>query len=190
MNAECEQILNAVASDNLTVREAADRFGSSVSRIYAMCKKFGVVPRAGRPPRCPQLADREWLHRKIIIENMAYREVAEIVGCSRQRVHQKAKLFDLCRPRKVARKILKPCRTIPLKGLLDSKRLRGTYKGKLHIAHVFPSGSIKLLSTGQVCDDPDTAAAAVCKRPVNGWDFWQYKAAPGTWKPIRTLMEQ
>jgi hypothetical protein len=121
---------------------------------------------------------------------MAYREIAELVGCSRQRVHQKAKQFGLRRSRKVAKKIQRPRRVIPLKGLLKSKRLRGTYKGRIQIAHVFPSGSIKLLSTGQILDDPNAAASAVCKRPANGWKFWHYKSAPGTWVPLQTLMDK
>jgi len=64
-------------------------------------------------------------------------------------------------------------------------RLRATYKGKLHRAHVRRDGRIRF--GGTTYTSPSAAAVAVMKRPANGWWFWKYERAPGDWVRLKEL---
>ncbi len=76
---------------------------------------------------------------------------------------------------------------IPLKGLLSSKRIKKTYKGKEYKAWVLPTGRIKY--NGQLFNSPSGVATHICKRNVNGWSFWYYRNKNGEWDKLKTLRE-
>ena len=78
-------------------------------------------------------------------------------------------------------------KSIPLKGLIAKKALRGTYKGTDHLAWVLSSGRIKLKSTGEIYDSPSGAAKAIRKHPTDGWLFWHYLNDKHDWVPLSTL---
>jgi GIY-YIG catalytic domain-containing protein len=85
--------------------------------------------------------------------------------------------------------IKKPTGKAPLKGLLGSKRLRGTYKGKAVLAWVYTSGRIKLKATGALYDTPSGAAKAGTGMGFNGWRFWSFKNSKGEWVQLRELLK-
>ncbi|MDY6913809.1 MAG: helix-turn-helix domain-containing protein [Planctomycetota bacterium] len=140
--------------------------------------------------KIPELADPEWLRQKLIVEGLTYQRIGDLVGCSRQRVHQRAQQFGLHRPRRpAASRKPKKRRVIPLKGLLKEKRLRALYNGKLYIARVYRSGRLRMRATGEVYDSPDAAATAVCEQETDGWEFWHYKNPQLGWVPLNTLRQ-
>lgn len=63
--------------------------------------------------------------------------------------------------------------------------LRGTFKGRTYKARVRQNGTIRYKK--RVFDSPSLAAAAVVKRPINGWWFWRFERAPGLWVRLREL---
>jgi hypothetical protein len=69
----------------------------------------------------------------------------------------------------------------PLQGLLrDDQRIYCSYKGKDYVARVMPSGTIKMIPSGQCFDSPSMAGIAVNKKKtVNGWKLWKYKEKNG-----------
>ena len=69
----------------------------------------------------------------------------------------------------------------PLQGLLrDDQRIYCSYKGKDYVARVMPSGTIKMIPSGQCFDSPSMAGIAVTKKKtMNGWRFWKYKDKTG-----------
>lgn len=185
-------IVDAVIADKLTAKETAARFGLTLAGIYYICRKYGIKPRKRRkdylPSKYPEIADKEWLRAKFVDEYLTYQAIADMVGCSRQRVHQRVLEFGLTRPRISRAKPKKPKRVIPLKGLLKDKRIRAIYKGKRFIAHVMPSGAIKRRDSGEVFDSPCLAAQAVSgRKKVNGWTFWRYRVEDGSWNPLADL---
>lgn len=187
-------IVDAIIADNLTAKETAARFDLTLAGIYYICRKYNVKPRKRRkdylPSKYPQIADKEWLRKKFVDEYLTYQAIADMVGCSRQRVHQRVLEFGLTRPKISRAKPKKPKRVIPLKGLLKDKRIRGTHRGKLYIAHVMPSGAIKRRDTGEVFDSPCEAARAVSgRKTVDGWEFWRYRVSKGCWTPLAALKE-
>lgn len=144
-----------------------------------------------RRPKYLELADRTWLYQKLVVEDLTYQRIADLIGCSRQRVHQRAKQFALRRRKKrSARAKKRKKRVIPLKGLLKEKRLRARHNGKLYVLRVYPSGRLQMRHTGKVYNNPDNAAKAVCKQKTDGWTFWRYKNAERNWVPLSTLREQ
>ncbi len=185
------EILEIITEEHLTAREAAERFGKTVSHIHYLCAKHAVIPEPGRVPVFPDIANPDWLKQKLVDEDLSCREIAEMVGCSRQHVYQKAKEFDLPRKKiRIPKRQRKHRPFVPLKGILSDKRLRGTYKKQLHIAHVGPSGKIQVRQTRELFVTPDEAAQAVCEKKTRGMAFWHYKVAPGTWAPLSTLADR
>jgi len=184
-------IVNAIVTENLTAKEASARFGLTLAGIYYICRKHKIKPRKRRkdylPSKYPQIADKEWLKKKFVDEYLTYQAIADMVGCSRQRVHQRVLEFGLTRPRISRAKPKKPKRVIELKGLLKDKRIRAMYRGKRYIAHVLPSGAIKRRDTGELFDSPGKAAESVCGRTVDGWNFWKYRDGDGSWEPLSRL---
>ena len=185
-------IVEAIITDKLTAKEAAERFKLTLAGIYYICRKHGIKPRKRRkdylPSKYPQIADKEWLRLKFVDEYLTYQAIADMVGCSRQRVHQRVLEFGMTRPRISRAKPKKPKRVIPLKGLLKDKRIRGMYKGKRYIGHVMPSGAIKRRDTGEVFDSPCEAARSVSgRKTINGWTFWRYRVSKGCWEPLSAL---
>lgn len=185
-------IIDAILGDKLTAKEAAERFELTLAGIYYICRKHNIKPRKRRkdylPSRYPEIADKEWLRQKFVDEYLTYQAIADLVGCSRQRVHQRVLEFSMTRPMISRAKPKKPKRVIPLKGLLKDKRIRAIYKGKRYIGHVMPSGAIKRRDTGEVFDSPCAAARSVSKRKtVSGWTFWSYRVSKGCWEPLSAL---
>ncbi len=100
MKEKHKTILDAVAAENLTMKEAATRFGVSYATVQYICSKYGVIARRDyAPPKIPLLADKEWLKQKVCVEKLSYQAIADMVGCSRQRVHQRVKEHGLKHPR-------------------------------------------------------------------------------------------
>ena len=64
-------------------------------------------------------------------------------------------------------------------------QIRKTYKGRLYRAVVRGDGTIRFL--GRVFNSPSQAAVAVAHRPINGWNWWKYEAAPGEGVPLDAL---
>ena len=184
------RILNALKTEDLTVNETAAKFNVTTAMVRYVCNRYGFRPRKGYHSGIPELANAEWLRRRIVVERRTLQQVADMVGCSRQRVHQRLLQFGIRPPkrRKMVRR--KRRRRIALKGLLGERRVRAWHDGKRHTARVMRSGAIKLLPDGKVYDNPDKAARAVCKERTDGWSFWHYKAAPATWAPIAELRDR
>lgn len=182
-----KRILNALKSEDLTVDETATKFNVTTAMVRYVCNRYGFRPRKGYHSRIPELADAEWLRRRIVVERRTLQQVADMVGCSRQRVHQQLLQFGIRPPKRHRGGRHKRRRRIALKGLLSERRVRAWHDGRQYTARVMRSGAIKLLPDGKVYDNPDKAARAVCKEPTDGWSFWCYKAAPGTWVPIAEL---
>jgi len=186
-------IVDAIVGEKLTAKEASDRFSLTLAGIYYICRKHGIKPRKRRkdylPSKYPQIADEKWLRKKFIGEYLTYQAIADMVGCSRQRVHQRVLEFGLTRPRISRAKPQKPKRVIALKGLLKDKRIRAMYKKKRYIAHVLPSGAIKRRDTGELFDLPGRAAESICGKAVNGWRFWRYRDDEGNWEPLIKLKQ-
>ena len=187
-----KSIIDAVIADNLTAKETAERFGLTLAGIYYICRKYNIKPRKRRkdylPSKYPMIADKEWLRVKFVDEYLTYQAIADLVGCSRQRVHQRVLEFGLTRPKISRAKPKPPKRVIPLKGLLKDKRIRAMHKNKRYIAHVMPSGAIKRRDTGEVFDSPCEAARSVSGRKrVDGWAFWKYRVSKGCWVTLDTL---
>ena len=185
-------IVDAIVADKLTAKETAARFDLTLAGIYYICRKYEVKPRKRRkdylPSKYPQIAVKEWLRQKFVDEYLTYQAIADMVGCSRQRVHQRVIEYGLTRPKISRAKPKKPKRVIPLKGLLKDKRIRAMHKGKRFIAHVMPSGAVKRRDTGEVFDSPCEAARSVTGRKrIDGWTFWRYRFAKGRWEPLSTL---
>ncbi|MDP6546150.1 MAG: hypothetical protein QGH60_19400 [Phycisphaerae bacterium] len=188
-------IVDAIVADNLTAKETAARFGLTLAGIYYICRKYEIKPRKRRkdylPSKYPQIADEEWLRQKFVDEYLTYQAIADMVGCSRQRVHQRVLEFGMTRPKISRAKPKKPKRVIPLKGVLKDKRIRAKYGGKRYIAHVMPSGAIKRRDTGEVFDSPCEAARSISRRKsVNGWKFWLYRVGKGCWEPLANLKKE
>ena len=139
-------------------------------------------------PLFPKIADRQWLYEKRVVEGLTYQQIADIVGCSRQRVHQRAVRYGLCES---SSSPTSPTsgqnQAVPLRGLLRSKRLRGTHAGTRIVARVLESGRIQVMTTGQIYDTPDEAATAACAEPADGWAFWHFKNEQRTWAPLGTV---
>ena len=64
-------------------------------------------------------------------------------------------------------------------------KLCSKFKGKTYRASVLKDGSIRY--GGKIYKSPSLAAAAVTKRPMNGWTFWKYLRGPGDWVEIDKL---
>ena len=91
MSPKHKRIVDLLSSEDLTIREAAEKLGISISSVHYACRKYKLkFVRAHSKNRIPELADRRWLHRKVAIEGLTYQEIADLLGCSRQYVHQKA----------------------------------------------------------------------------------------------------
>jgi len=85
-----KEIIDLLSSEQVTLREAAERLGVSISSVSYACRKYGLkAVRARGRNRFPKLADRNWLHQKVTVEGLTYQELADLLGCSRQYVHQK-----------------------------------------------------------------------------------------------------
>jgi hypothetical protein len=64
-------------------------------------------------------------------------------------------------------------------------KLKLTYKGKKYRGSVRRDGCIRV---GRVAyTSPSTAAAAIIKRPVDGWYYWRFERAPGDWVRLNEL---
>ena len=92
------RVIDLLSSEDLTLREASERLGISVSSVSYACRKYNLkYVRAHSRRRYPKLADRNWLHRKVAIEGLTYQELANLLGCSRQYVHQKVEEYGIRR---------------------------------------------------------------------------------------------
>lgn len=63
--------------------------------------------------------------------------------------------------------------------------IRFKYKGKQYRARVRSDGTINY--GGKIFTSPSLAAAAVTKRPTDGWHVWNYQRAPGDWVKLDEL---
>lgn len=76
--------------------------------------------------------------------------------------------------------------TTPLKGLLERRQtLRAKYKGREYRASLRRDGQIQY--DGVLYKSPTAAARRIVRRTVNGWSFWNYRAAPRKWVPLSQL---
>jgi hypothetical protein len=86
--------------------------------------------------------------------------------------------------------------TTPVKNLVDGDsdlrrllpqggRLRGTHKGKVFRARVGRNGKIRF--NGTFYKSLSVAAAAVLKRPTNGWWFWQIERGRKNWVRLNKI---
>ena len=72
------------------------------------------------------------------------------------------------------------------------------YKSKLYIAHVRSNGTITFARDSaeagrlqrKIFTSPSLAAAAVTKKPMNGWYSWKYERAPGDWVLLDELRKK
>ena len=81
------EVINNIQDRNLTLKEAAERANVSESVVEYVCQKYGLKP--ARPVRYPLLRDDDWLYKKLVEEQRTYREVADMIGCTYQRVQQR-----------------------------------------------------------------------------------------------------
>ena len=83
--------------------------------------------------------------------------------------------------KKIIKKATKTKPERPLQGLLrDDQRIYCSYKGKDYVARVMPSGTIKMIPSGQCFDSPSMAGVKIIKKKaLNGWKFWKYKNKNG-----------
>ncbi len=81
------EIINTLESGEVTLKEAAQRCNVSQSVVEYVCQKYNLTP--ARPVRYPLLRDNDWLYNKLVEEQRTYREVAEMIGCTYQRVQQR-----------------------------------------------------------------------------------------------------
>lgn len=103
---------------------------------------------------------------------------------------QRRELSELFGPsgaeRRARRASRKSGRTPTLSGYLDGRTpIRMRYHKRLYKATVLPDGTIRF--RGKDFSSPSTAATAVSKRPMNGWSWWRYEAAPGEWVRLKAL---
>lgn len=66
--------------------------------------------------------------------------------------------------------------------------IRMSYRGRSCRAVVRPDGTIRF--RGQTYNSPSIAAAAVTKRPTNGWWIWRYESDPGVWSLLHRLRKR
>jgi len=93
-----KKIIDLLSSEDLTIRGAAERLGVSVSSVHYACRKYNLkFVRAHSLNRIPELADEGWLYQKVTVEGLTYQEIADLLGCSRQYVHQKVNEFGVLR---------------------------------------------------------------------------------------------
>ena len=98
MSAKHKKIVDLLSSEELTIREAAERLGVSVSSVHYAARKYDLkFVRAHSKNRIPELADKRWLKQKVTIEGLTYQEIADLLGCSRQYVHQKVNEYGVPR---------------------------------------------------------------------------------------------
>lgn len=98
MNGKHKRIVDLLSAEKLTIREASERLGISISSVHYACRKYGLkFVRAHSKHRIPELADRKWLYRKVAVEGLTYQEIADLLGCSRQYVHQKVNEYGVPR---------------------------------------------------------------------------------------------
>ncbi len=91
-----QRIIDLLTAEDLTVRQAAERLGMSTSSVYYACNKYKLKYRnAPSRNRIPELVDREWLYQKVAVEGLNYKEIGDLMGCSRQYVHQKVNEFGM-----------------------------------------------------------------------------------------------
>jgi len=98
MSPKHKRIIDLLSSEDLTIREAAERLDVSVSSVHYTCRKYGLkFVRAHSRSRIPELADKNWLKQKVTVEGLTYQEIADLLGCSRQYVHQKVTAYGIRR---------------------------------------------------------------------------------------------
>ena len=93
------KIIDLFSSEDVTFRQASERLGISVKSISYVCRKYG--PKFVREPgrtRFPKLRNRDWLYQKVVTEGLTYQEIADLLGCSRQYVHQTVKEYGIPSP--------------------------------------------------------------------------------------------
>ena len=93
-----QRIIDLLTAEDLTIRQAAERLGVSISSVNYACSKYKLkYLNAHNLNRIPELMDREWLYQKVTVEGLSYQEVADLLGCSRQYVHQRVDAFGIPR---------------------------------------------------------------------------------------------
>ncbi len=98
MSPKHKRIIDLLTAEDLTIRQAAERLGVSVSSVHYAARKYNLkFLRAHNLNRIPELADPKWLYQKVTVEGLTYQEIADLLGCSRQYVHQKVNEFGILR---------------------------------------------------------------------------------------------
>ena len=83
------QIIEVLQSGNVTRKEAAEQCHTTEQTVDYVCRKYGLTPWKSKPYSL--LYDEGWLYQKLIEEQRTHQEVADLVGCSRQRVQQRTR---------------------------------------------------------------------------------------------------
>ena len=93
-----QRIIDLLTAEDLTIRQAAERLGVSISSVHYASRKYKLkFLRAHNLNRIRELADPAWLARKVTVEGLTYQEIADLLDCSRQYVHQKVTEFGILR---------------------------------------------------------------------------------------------
>ena len=93
-----QMIIDLLTAEDLTVRQAAERLGVSLSSIQYACRKYNLKYLCAHDQnRIPQLMDRDWLYQKVTVEGLTYQEIGDLLGCSRQYVQQRVAIFEIPR---------------------------------------------------------------------------------------------
>ena len=94
-----KRVIDLLTAEDLTIPQATQRLGLSRSIVAYACQKYKLkyVNAHRNRIRIPELMDREWLYQKVTVEGLSCPEVADLLGCSRQYVHQRVVLMGIRR---------------------------------------------------------------------------------------------
>src|SRR5262249_49184642 len=96
------------------------------------------------------------------------------------RQKQKRAILDLFTSKRSTKTSAMGRETSKLMQLLPAgARLKAVYKGKAYSARARKDGRIRF--RGRIYPSLSSAGAAVMKRAVNGWWFWQVERGKGNW---------
>ena len=98
MSPKHKRIIDLLTAEDLTINQAVERLGVPRGIVCYACQKYKLkYVNAHNLNRIPELMDREWLYQKVTVEGLSYQEVADLLGCSRQYVHQRVDAFGIPR---------------------------------------------------------------------------------------------
>jgi len=90
-----KRVIDLLTAEDLTIDQAVERLGVRRSIVTYACRKYKLKYVHAKVSRIPELMDREWLYQKVVVEGLSCPEVADLLGCSRQYVHQRVVLMGI-----------------------------------------------------------------------------------------------